>query len=199
MINKVQNKKPEVENQSEAIIAMVKNEIVANATQDIFDNVMAWDNMHQLCENITLEITAELMHATFMTEQLELTEKQKERLLKSMETIVTKARNTYLAKVNEDKRTKAIATGLGELLTAIVEEMLANLAKEVNRGALINCTAVGADTKSEKHNKIELHASKAAGDITIPTRCLLVSTNCLDIIQHSITDQLSEHIEKQID
>ena len=38
----------------------------------------------------------------------------------------------------------------------------------------------------EKFNKIELQAYKTAGDITIPTRCLLVSTNCLDIIKNSI-------------
>jgi hypothetical protein len=56
----------------------------------------------------------------------------------------------------------------------------------VNRGALINCVAVAADTKNDKFNKIELQAYKTAGDITIPTRCLLVSTNCLDIIKNSI-------------
>lgn len=46
--------------------------------------------------------------------------------------------------------------------------------------------AVAADTKSTDSNKIELRHSKSSGDITIPTRGIFLSTNCVEAIKNSI-------------
>lgn len=51
---------------------------------------------------------------------------------------------------------------------------------------------------SDKHNTIELNHSKVSGDITIPTNCLLLSTNCVDIIKESIKIDPQEELAKEI-
>lgn len=180
----IQNKEAPVENLE--LIEQVKNEVVENATQTIFDEITALENMAILAEIISEDIATEFVHKSFMTEQLELTILQREKLLSFVKVVVEKAKSRYLSQINKDKRTQRVAEVVQINLVSILEEMLSGLAKEVNRGALINCVAVAADTKNEKFNKIELQTYKTAGDITIPTRCLLVSTNCLDIIKSSV-------------
>lgn len=184
----IENEQANVQNQS--LVEKVKNEVVSNSTQTIFDEMMSLENMGILSEIIAEEIATEFMHKSFMSEQLELTTKQKELLLSFMTVVVEKSKSRYLAQIDKDKRTSKAAAVIEINLSNILEEMLSGLGAEVNRGALINCVAVAADTKSEKFNKIELQTYKTAGDITIPTRCLLVSTNCLDIIKNSISEQL---------
>lgn len=191
---KVQNGEARIENQT--LIDVTKNEVVSEATLEIFGQVLGLDNMKNLSENIAAEISEELTHKSFMTEQLELTDRQKELLLGSISQIVEKAKNRYLFDIKKDERTKDIAVIVQDKCVLILEEMLSSLASEVNRGALINCVAVAADTKNEDYNKIELRALKSAGDITMPTRCLLVSTNCYDIIRHSIEETLQPVIKE---
>jgi len=183
-MTKIQNKSAEVENKN--LTELVKNEVVESSTQKIFEAILNLENIENLAELISTNMSVELMHASFMSEQLELTEKQKEKLLSCMKVISERSKNQYLTNIKTDKRTEKIAEVLTYHLHSIVEEMLSSLAQEVNRGALINCWAVAADTKSEKYNKIELNAMKSAGDITIPTKCVLVSTNCLELIKQSI-------------
>lgn len=182
---KIENKKANVQNNDE-LINSVKNEIVANATQKIFEDVMNLENIANLSKIITENIVNEFIHKSFMSEQLELTELQVEKFLAFIEIIVQKSKSRYLNQISQNEQTKKIADVIVINLESILEEMLSGLGKEVNRGALINCVAVAADTKSDKFNKIELQTYKTAGDITIPTRCLLVSTNCLDLIKNSI-------------
>lgn len=182
---KIENKKANVQNNDE-LINSVKNEIVANATQKIFEDVMNVENIANLSKIITENIVTEFIHKSFMSEQLELTELQVEKFLAFIDIIVQKSKSRYLNQISQNEQTKKIADVIVINLESILEEMLSGLGKEVNRGALINCVAVAADTKSDKFNKIELQTYKTAGDITIPTRCLLVSTNCLDLIKNSI-------------
>jgi hypothetical protein len=184
MSTKIQNKNASVENEN--LVAIIKNEVVQNATLTIFEEISNLESMTILSEIISEEIAIEFMHQSFMTQQLELTDLQKEKLLNFLKVVVEKSKSRYLAQINIDKRTERVCDIVQLNLVGILEEMLSGLAQEVNRGALINCVAVAADTKNDKFNKIELQAYKTAGDITIPTRCLLVSTNCLDIIKNSI-------------
>tara|TARA_R110000787_G_scaffold285936_1_gene402771 strand:+ start:896 stop:1498 length:603 start_codon:yes stop_codon:yes gene_type:complete len=184
MKNTLQNQESAVENNK--LIDEVKNEVVQNSTQTIFDDLTRLENMTILTEIITDDIAMEFKHKTFMTENLELTDSQRESFLSFFRVVVEKAKSRYLNKIDEDERTAKVAKIVRYNLSAILEEMLSGLAQEVNRGALINCVAVAADTKNDRFNKIELQTYKSAGDITIPTRCLLVSTNCLDLIKDSV-------------
>lgn len=193
MTKKVQNQEAKVEN----LVDKVKNETVIHATVEIFEEILNLENIKHLADIITTEIAAELMHASFMTEQLELSEKQKERLSTSIKMIVDKSKNTYLAGVNKEDRTREQALTINTQLHLILEQMLSGIGQEVNRGALINCVAVAADTKHKDHNKIELNHSKHAGDITIPTRGLFISTNCIDVIERSINSPLQPIIDNK--
>lgn len=195
----IQNEKPAIENEivditlevgDRTLIDIIENEVATNATQSILDAVTGLENLKNLSKNIAEELSAELTHASFMSEQLELTDKQKELLLGVVGAVVEKAKTNYLFNAKKDKRLEEITHILRVNLIKILEELLSGVAKEINRGALINCIAVAADVKNDKFNKIELHANKEAGDITIPTRCLLVSTNCYDVIKGSISTVL---------
>lgn len=78
----------------------------------------------------------------------------------------------------------------------MVEEALSGIGQEINRSAAINATTVSANAKKEDHNSIELNYSKEAGDITIPTRGVFISTNCIQVIQDSCTVDLTDKPEK---
>lgn len=193
----IQNKTPEVENAEitlevgdRVLIDIIENAVATEATQRIYDAVTGLENLKHLSKNIAEEINAELLHASFLSEQLELNEKQKELLIGAVGALVDKAKTNYLFNAKKDKRLEDISHILRVNLIKILEELLSGVAKEINRGALINCVAVQADVKNDKFNKIELHTTKEAGDITIPTRCLLVSTNCYDVIKGSINKAL---------
>jgi hypothetical protein len=193
MSTKIQNQNASVENEN--LVAIIKNEVVQNATSTIFEEISNLESIQIISEIISEEIALEFMHQSFMTQQLELTDLQKEKLLSFIKIVVEKSKSRYLSQINKEKRTERVSQIVQFNLVSILEEMLSGLAQEVNRGALINCVAVAADTKNEKYNKIELQSYKTAGDITIPTRCLLVSTNCLDIIRNSIEDSNKENQE----
>lgn len=184
-MSKVQNNKPAVEN-VEDTISKTRNKVVKAATQKIFESLVNLESLNTLSEIITDNFSNALTHASFMTEQLELTQEQKEKLLSLTKITVKKSKDQYLEEISKRKRAEEITEIVEEKMHLLIEEMLSSLAQEVNRGALINSVAVAADCKSDKHNKIELHYSKNAGDITIPTQCFLIPTNCLEIIKHSI-------------
>ena len=61
---------------------------------------------------------------------------------------------------------------------------------------LFRSVAVAADTKSNDSNKIELRSSKRAGDITIPTQGIFISTNCIEAMRKSI-DEAGEPQDEQ--
>lgn len=187
-MTKIQNKNANVENLT--LVEKVKNQVVQEKTQEIFDDLMRLENINNLSEIILEDIVLEFRNNSFMTEQLELTENQKEKFKGFIQVVVQRAKNRYLAKIKESERTRQIAENVQLNLVLILEELLAGIGQEVNRGALINCVAVAADTKNEKFNKIELQATKEAGDITMPSKCLLISTNCFDIIKNSIVIEI---------
>lgn len=56
----------------------------------------------------------------------------------------------------------------------------------------ISATAVAANAKKEDVNSMELNYPKIAGDITIPTRGVFMSTNCIAVIQESCKVDLEE-------
>lgn len=182
--NTVQNDEANVENQT--LTEIVKDKVVKEAAQNIFQEVVNLNVMDHIAENITKKLAIELRDKSFMTTQLELSEEQKEVMSCKVQIITQNSKDEYLEDLDKDQRTKDIVDIVQDNLENIIEKMLSSLAKEVNRGVLISAQAVAANCKNEKHNTIELNHSKVSGDITIPTNCLLLSTNCVDIIKESI-------------
>lgn len=182
--NTVQNDEAKVENQT--LTEAVKDKVVKEAAQNIFKEIINLDVMDHIAENITTKLSMELKKDLLFPKGLDLTEEEKETLSCKVQIITQNSKDEYIEKLDKEERTKDIVDVVQDNLENIIEKMLSSLAKEVNRGVLISAQAVAADCKNEKHNKIELNHSKLSGDITIPTNCLLLSTNCVDIIKESI-------------
>ena len=181
--------------QNDLVITQVNTTVVEN-TQEILEDCVNWDSFSQVCEDVTAAIISDLDNGSFMSEDLRLTEKQKELLKKDISGIVDNAKNVYKGKLESDKRTKELVASIKSRLKDTLEKLLASIGREVNRGAVINAVAVSADTKNLDSNKIELRHSKHSGDITIPTRGVFLSTNCVEIIKNSI--ELAEIAPKQV-
>ena len=177
------NTKPIIQN---SVTENVENLAIKQTTETMWNCVVGWDPLQDLMKDISTAVAKELKNSSFMTVNLELTESQKNKLLDVFQTIAQQQKDVYIAKREEDKRQKALYEAVVSCLRNIIEQVLAGIGAEINRGAIINAIAVAADTKNADHNKIELNHSKDSGDITIPTRGVFISTNCIEIIKDSI-------------
>lgn len=175
-----------VENRVQNAVALKIDETVKENTQEILEAVIEWDSFSDLCEDIAAAIVSDMENNSFMSQDLSLTEKQKELLRQNINGIVSTCEKVYKGKLETDKRTKQLTELVKTRSKNTLERLLSAIGREFNRGAIINAIAVAADTKSPDTNKIELRHSKSSGDITIPTRGIFLSTNCVEAIQNSI-------------
>lgn len=175
-----------VENRVQNAVALKIDETVKENTQEILEAVIDWDSFSDICEDISAAIVSDMENNSFMSQDLSLTEKQKELLRQNINGIVANCEKVYKGKLETDKRTKELTELVKTRSKNSLERLLSAIGQEFNRGAIINAIAVAADTKSPDSNKIELRHSKSSGDITIPTRGIFLSTNCVEAIQRSI-------------
>lgn len=175
-----------VENRVQNAVALKIDETVKENTQEILEAVIEWDSFSDLCEDIAAAIVSDMENNSFMSQDLSLTEKQKELLRQNINGIVSTCEKVYKGKLETDKRTKQLTELVKTRSKNTLERLLSAIGREFNRGAIINAIAVAADTKSPDTNKIELRHSKSSGDITIPTRGIFLFTNCVEAIQNSI-------------
>lgn len=175
-----------VENRVQNAVALKIDETVKENTQEVLEAVIEWDSFSDLCEDIAAAIVSDMENNSFMSQDLSLTEKQKELLIQNISGIVGTCKKVYKGKLETDKRTKELTKLVKTRSKDTLERLLSAIGREFNRGAIINAIAVAADTKSPDTNKIELRHSKSSGDITIPTRGIFLSTNCVEAIQNSI-------------
>lgn len=171
--------------QNDIVESVVDNNVKKTA-QEIFEAVINLDSFGNIAADITKRMIAELAKESFMTVDLELTDKQKEVLTKATKTLVHSCVDTYVSNIKKDERTKKIVNIVEEKTKAIVERTLHDIGQEVNRGCIINSIAVKADAKNDNYNMIELRHGKRSGDITVPTKVVFISTNCVELIQNSI-------------
>jgi hypothetical protein len=97
-----------------------------------------------------------------------------------------------LANINTDGRTKNIYALVREKTTAIADTVLSAIGQEINRGAIINAEAVQANSKNPKYDEILLRKTKSAGDITVPTSVVMISTNCVEVIKSSCQKEVKD-------
>lgn len=167
-------------------IPEIKDKVAEKTTNEIFSEVIKLNFFKNLADDITTNCVSELRNASFMTIDLELSEEQKSKLSGAMPQLVNHAVNSYISKIKKDERTKKTVETVENKVKNVIERALSAIAAEINRGALINSVAVSADSKNDEYNKIELRYSKASGDITIPTRGIFISTNCIENIRASV-------------
>jgi len=180
----VQNEKPAVED-----VQPVIDEKIVDTVFDIFDAVTRLNDLQDCFEDLANRLIADLAANSFMEFNLELNEDQKEHLSKAVKIKGNETVRDYLAKVNNDERTRETYGVVREKVTGVVDSVLAAIGQEINRGAIINAVAVQANAKSEDYDEILLRKTKTSGDITIPTNCLLLSTNCVAVIKSSCQEE----------
>ena len=134
---------------------------------------------------MTERLVTDLKANSLLEYNLELTENQKEQLQNVISTKGQEAVENYLANLDQDERTKLAYGLVREKTTEIADAVLSSIGQEINRGAIINCRAVQANSKGDKFDEILLRKTKSSGDITIPTDCVLISTNCVEVIKAS--------------
>lgn len=168
------------------VARMVIDKTVAEQTQTVFEKVISLNHWDAVATAITNRLADELKEQSFMTTDLELTEKQKDALGNGLSVIVSEVVKNYKAQVSNDERTVSTYLIVKGAMRSIIERVLSGIGEEINRGAVINAVAVSADSKGKDFNKVELQYSKNAGDITIPTKGVFISTNCVETIRDSI-------------
>lgn len=194
-MSKVQNNPTPLE--QDEVVEFVKNKVAHEVTQHVFEQVIKLDSIEDICTDFANQVARRLHEKTFMTDQLDLTEKQKEVMHGFMQAVGKEARDKYISNMKKDTRTKNAVAIVETDLIKLIEECLGQIGQEINRGAVISCVAVSADTKNKDFNKIELNSLKHAGDITIPTRGVLIATNCIDIMKGSIEVDLTEEKKEE--
>ena len=182
-----------VQNTAQRVVDVV----VKEATQTAFENIINLNYWPAISTAITNRLSEELIEKSFMDTDLELTEKQKDALLAGVEKIVSEIVKNFKASVENEERTVKTYDIVKNAMRDIINRTLSQIGAEINRGAVINGVAVSADSKSKEFNKIELQYSKDAGDITIPTKGVFISTNCVETIRESIEVDAIEKLKNK--
>jgi hypothetical protein len=180
----VQNEKPAVED-----VQPVIDEKIVDTVYEIFNSITRLNALQDCFEDLANRLIADLHSNSFMQFDLDLREDQKAQLRKAISIKGHEVVKDYLASIDNDKRSKEIYGLVRQNTTRIVDNVLSAIGQEINRGAVINATAVQANAKSEEYDEILLRKTKTSGDITIPTNCLLISTNCIAVIKASCQEE----------
>jgi hypothetical protein len=186
----VQNEKPALEDVQPAI-----DQNITDTVHEIFSAVLRLNPLQDLFEDLAKRLIDDLAANSLLDYNLELKEEQKKQLISACINKGHEVVSLYLSNLNDDERAKKVYGVCREKTTEIVDTILSSIGKEINRGALINAQAVQASAKNEEYDEILLQKTKHSGDITIPTYCLLISTNCVEIIKKSCQEEME--IEEQ--
>ncbi|GHU81979.1 hypothetical protein FACS189468_5560 [Spirochaetia bacterium] len=170
----------------------VIDEQIMETVHDIFGSVMKLNPLDDLFEDLANRLIDDLAANSLLDYNLELSDDQKEQLRKAVKEKGTDTVHNYQANLNSDERTKLVYGLVRERTTAIADSLLSSIGKEINRGTIINCRAVQANSKNEKYDEILLRKSKSSGDITVPTECILLSSNCVEIFKASCQEAKEE-------
>jgi hypothetical protein len=176
----VQNEKTALEDVQPLIY-----ENIVNTVHEIFSAVLELNPLQDLFEDLAKRLIDDLAANSLLDYNLELNEDQKKQLTSACRDKGHDVVSLYLSNLNVDDRTKEVYGVCREKTTEIVDAILSSIGKEINRGAIINAQAVQSNAKNEKYDEILLRKSKHSGDITIPTYCLLISTDCVEVIKKS--------------
>jgi hypothetical protein len=183
----VQNQRPDFED-----IQPVIDDQIVETVHDIFESVIELNPLEDLFMDLANRLIDDLRANSLLEFNLELTDDQKDQLRKAVKNRGDDTIRNYLANLNADERTKLVYGLVREKTTAIADSLLSSIGQEINRGTVINCHAVQANSKNEKYDEILLRKSKYSGDITVPTDCILLSSNCVELFKKSCQEAKDE-------
>jgi hypothetical protein len=176
-----------VQNEATAIedVRSIIDEEIVSTVKEIFEAVSSLNILKDVFTDLTERLVTDLKANSILEFNLDLSEDQRKQLLSVITVKGNEACQNYLANLNADGRTKSIYALVREKTTAIADAVLSAIGREINRGAIINATAVQANSKNPKYDEILLRKTKSAGDIIVPTSVVMLSTNCVKVIQDS--------------
>jgi hypothetical protein len=183
----VQNEKTTLED-----VQSVIDENIVTTVHEIFSAVLNLNPLQDLFEDLAKRLIDDLAANSLLDYNIELKEDQKKQLTSACCNKGHKVVSMYLSSLNVDECTKEIYGVCREKTTEIVDAILSSIGREINRGVLINAQAVQFNAKNEKYDEILIRKTKHAGGITIPTNCLLISTNCVEAIKKSCQEVIEE-------
>jgi hypothetical protein len=192
-------KKDAVHNEAtviEDVRPIIDGEIV-NTVKEIFEAVFSLNMLDDVFSDLAERLATDLKANSILDFNLELTEDQRKQLLNVITVKGDETSQNYLANISSDVRTKNIYALVRQKTTAIVDAVLSAIGQEINRGAIINAVAVQANSKNPKYDEILLRKTKSAGDITVPTSVVMISTNCVEVIKSSCQEEVNEIKDEQ--
>lgn len=188
---KLQNEEPQLQNRTEAVV----NRVAKNCTQEIFEELIRYDNYRDVAEAIGNGIYEELEEKSFMTNDLALNEKQTEVISQVIYDISRKAVSNYIKTVSKLERANKLSEIVTIKIKEVIEQALASISYEINRGFIIKGVALSCNAKSDKHNEIVFRYGKMA-DASIPTAAILIATNAVEDIVKSIAIDVTDDVLK---
>jgi len=183
----VQNQRPDFED-----IQPVIDDQIVETVHGIFESVIKLNPLDDLFKDLANRLIDDLAANSLLEYNLELSDDQKEQLRKAVKDKGAETIRNYQSNLNTDERTKVVYGLVREKTTEIADSLLSTIGKEINRGTIINCRAVQANSKNEKYDEILLRKSKYSGDITVPTDCMLLSSNCVEVFKSSCQEAKQE-------
>jgi len=155
---------------------------------DVFRRVMDWHPLRQAAEIAGALVCSEIELSNFFDEQYSFTERQAEWMKNNIAAVLTKAADVAVNKVKnfEKEHEEFVGRVVIQEMTKISEKTMQEIGKSINRGALLAMQAVQATAKNEDRDEVLMWKSKHTGDITIPTRGVFISTNCVERIKKDI-------------
>jgi hypothetical protein len=168
---------------------------IVETVRKIFDSVIELNPLQDIFEDLANRLIEDLAANSLLEYNLELTDDQKIQLRKAVKNKGKETVETYQANLQADERTKLVYGLVREKTTEIADSLLSSIGKEINRGTIINCRAVQANSKNDKYDEILLRKSKYSGDITVPTDCVLLSSNCVEIFKNSCQENDDQEAE----
>jgi hypothetical protein len=184
-ISAVQNEVTVIED-----VRPIIDEEIVNIVKEIFEAVSDLDILEDIFADLTERLVTDLKANSLLDFNLELSEDQRKQLLSVIVSKGDEACQNYLANLNTDGRTKNIYALVRGKTTEIADTVLSAIGREINRGAIINAEAVQANSKNPKYDEILLRKTKSAGDITVPTSVVMISTNCVEVIKSSCKEEV---------
>lgn len=186
---KLQNEEANVSNHTSATV----NKVAKECTQSIFRDLIEYDSYKDISKIIAQQIREDLEAKSFMTSDVALTEKQSEVLDTIVNDTVRKSIKIYLDTINKLDRAKKVADMVVSNVKEVIEQSLAAISYEVNRGFIIKGVAVSCSAKNDDYNEINFRYGKKA-DASIPTQAIMLATNSVEDIINSIAVEVENNV-----
>jgi len=163
-------------------------EVCREVAVKVFERIMRWNPIREAGTLAANLLIAEMESKDFFHEKYSLSERQAGLIKERIQALMANAANSVVLDIKdyEKNREEYIGRVVIEELLKIPEETMGAIGESINRGALLAMTAFVANAKNEDFDEITMRKSKSTGDITIPTKGIFISTNCIERIKGEI-------------